>query len=91
MVKLSDFFRKEDESEAPEKLKKEVPKEAEQKYKTSLRPSEEKQSISIPKEEIKKELPSAEEHPGKITIKTTDLLKENISALGIDKTGVLYV
>ncbi|MBM3247908.1 MAG: HD-GYP domain-containing protein [Candidatus Omnitrophica bacterium] len=91
MVKLSDFFRKEDEPESREEPKEKTSKEAEQKYKTPLKPPEEKLSISIPREEIKKELPSEEASTGKSPVRTAELLKESISVLGVDKTGVLYV
>ncbi len=90
MVKLSDFFRKEDE---PQKEPKgDTPEEKEQKPAAPpIRSLPEKSSISIPKQELKKELPSQVESSEKPAVKTVDLVKDNVCALGVDKTGVLYV
>lgn len=91
MVKLSDFFRKEDESESKKESKKDVPEGDAQKPIFPFKSSQEKSSIPIPKQELKKELPSEAEPVEKKAVRTADLLKDSICALGVDKTGVLYI
>lgn len=90
MVKISDFFKKEDDSEAK---KEPQPKEEEKvaaKEDLPQKPPSKTPTLSIPKEEIKKEFPSMQESPATEALKTKELLREKLSVLDKGKTDTLY-
>jgi len=82
MVNISDFYKKEDKPESKKDIPKQEPAET--------KPAQEASSVFIPKEEIKKEIPIAQESISVPAKPTAGIIKENIKSLDKEKTKALY-